>query len=157
MYRDRFSRLELIRGPWDLRRGHAVAFRRKHGLYYHWAIFIGVERPKVRVIHYKKLNGSKLNGVIDEESIEDFCSGDPVYRLNFDQVSPNVSLEQVVKRANKLRGKKGYRLLFRNCQHMVQYCYGFQEPTSFVYLGLMVIYVAIGGLLVWGINQLNDM
>ncbi len=97
--------------------GDHIRVFRSFGRYYHHGIAVSCDR----VIHYTKRNGSCIDGVIRETSLEEFRDGGDIelVRHVFGKCFPN---EWVVKRARSKLNSAEYSLLWNNCEHFATWC-----------------------------------
>jgi len=91
-------------------------------LYRHYGIYAGHDR----VIHYSSRNGDFGNDVcVRETSMKRFVKGGSYQIAEFDAKQGKekcFSREETVSRARSRIGKKGYNLLFNNCEHFALWC-----------------------------------
>jgi hypothetical protein len=89
------------------------------GLYLHYGLYAG----DGRVIHFAPLSGGEINAenaVIHETTLEAFSKGG---ELKIDKkVKASYPREEIVRRARKQIGAKGYNLVFNNCEHFARWC-----------------------------------
>jgi hypothetical protein len=80
----------------------------------------GVYAGHGRVVHYSGLSGFWQCGPVEEVSLSRFANGHPVRVV--DQLKPQYSPEEIVRRARSRLGENDYRLLTNNCEHFCNWC-----------------------------------
>jgi hypothetical protein len=84
--------------------------------YTHHGIYIG----SGKVVHYSGLSRYWRSGPVEEVTLSDFVSGDPVWVV--DHAESTYSSHEIVERARSRVGEHDYRLLTNNCEHFCNWC-----------------------------------
>jgi hypothetical protein len=96
-------------------RGDHIRVRRLGGLYYHHGIDLG----DGTVVHFDGEPFRKFRASIKRVSMETFSRGLPVEVVKHKNALPRA---RTVLLALEHVGKKGYNLLFNNCEHFAYWC-----------------------------------
>ena len=85
-------------------------------VYYHHGIYVGDEK----VVHYSGFSEEFKSGPIEEVSLEEFLQ-EKEFKV---QQHPNskFSRQEIVQRAKSRIGEQKYNLIFKNCEHFVNWC-----------------------------------
>ena len=99
----------------DLEFGDHIYVRRKGLLYSHHGIYAG----KGTVIHFKGADKEKRDPSVIITDIDNFLSSGELKKRNYKSRLPN---DETLRIARDHLSKKGYSLVFNNCEHFATYC-----------------------------------
>ncbi len=121
--------------------------------YEHWAVCVGEDK----IVHYQPPKGSnglraKLNSGVIQETLQGYMGRrgegvtvrlgklSSVDRKDFPALYPEV----VVERARSKVGKKGYNLIWNNCEHFAKWCKYRKEMSDQIRDGAMIAGMLVG-------------
>ena len=99
----------------DLIQGDHIFVGRKRLLYSHHGIYA----EEGTVIHYKGADKEKRDPAVIITDIDNFLNGGKLRRRNYKKRLPH---SESLRKAREHLSKKGYSLVFYNCEHFATYC-----------------------------------
>ncbi|XP_005088861.1 phospholipase A and acyltransferase 2 [Aplysia californica] len=148
----------------SLSQGDLVEFKR--GVYSHWGVYVGNEdiihlagedndgiNANVQAQHVLTVSGHRFDKAkVCRANFWTIVGADPAYKNNTrDNKWSPFPPHQVVKNALEKVGKKGYSLLYENCEHFAKWCRYGKAKSDQVDTVVTGVAVGMAGALVLGL------